>query len=83
MKPHIVLLVLLGVGVIAEKNGSTWLYPADPDGEGAALFSGLNVDYGDSMLTEYTSNYPSSESDPLTMALYCGTTNIQRSYRSQ
>ena len=83
MKTHITLSVVLVVGVVAEKNESTWLYPPDPKEEGAAAFSGLNVNYGDSMLTEYTSNYPSSVNDPLTMALYCGTSNIQRSYRPQ
>lgn len=77
MKNQDFLFVFLAARTFA-KNGSTWIYPADPNDGGAADFSGLNVNYGDTIDFQWTSTYPSSENDPYKMALYCGDSNIQR-----
>ena len=77
MTSRIVLPILLSAGAFA-KNGTTWIYPADPNGAGSDYFSGLSINYGDTMNVQYISTYPSAESDPRTMALWCGTSNLQR-----
>lgn len=77
MKPRTVLPVFLSVGAFA-KNGTTWIYPTDPNDAGAEDFSGLSINYGDAINVQYISTFPSTESDPRTMALWCGTSNIQR-----
>lgn len=77
MKNHNFLVLFSAAGTFA-KNGSTWIYPADPNDGGAVDFSGLNVNYGDSIKFQWTSTYPSTDNDPYTMALYCGNSNIQR-----
>lgn len=77
MKSHLFLVFLPGAGGLAW-NITNWIYPPDPNGAGSDNFSGLNINYGDSMDLEWTSTFPTSASDPRYMRLWCGTSNIQR-----
>ncbi len=77
VRTQTIVFGFVGAGALAE-NSTTWIYPPDPNGAGSGNFSGLNINYGDTMNIQWTSTYPSSESDPRHMALWCGKTNIQR-----